>query len=297
MKLAAAKEILRTQKIIPRKSRGQNFLADPAVGRRIVEKLELTGGDAVLEIGPGMGALTSILLEKPCHVLAVEIERAFCDVLNEWYALTGRFEVIHSDILDQEMGSLLEYLRSRCAEGGTVKVLSNLPYCISTPVLTALLHTLSLAGERKPFSRMVLTMQKEVADRITAAPGGKQYGSLSVLTQYHCKVKREFQISPGVFYPSPKVTSAVVSFTPWTQPPALVLDQDLFFSLVRASFSARRKTLRNSMQRFFTSHGLDKAKSETLLKRCSIDGTRRAETLSMSEFARMSNMLSQCGVR
>ena len=281
------KEILRSQKISLRKTRGQNFLADPNMGRKIVDILELSPADAVLEIGPGLAALTDELLHRAKYVLAVEIEKAFCAVLQEWFGDPVRFEVVNEDILNIDFPAVFDHLRAQTGPGGSVKVISNLPYYISTPILTRLLER----GLR--FSKMVLTMQKEVAQRITAAPGGKQYGSLSVFTQFFCKAKLEFKIPGAVFYPPPKVDSAVVSFVPLEQPPVLLLNRGLFFELVRASFSARRKTLRNSLKKFFMKEGMDAVRSETLLENCAIDGRRRAETLSIPEFARMANLLSQ----
>ena len=284
--LADWKDVLHSRKISLRKTRGQNFLADPGIAKRIVDLLCLNSGDVVLEIGPGLGALTGELVQRAAFVMAVEIENAFCDALNEWFGGTGRLEVLPLDVLDVDFPMLLEELQTRCEGAGTLKVVSNLPYYISTPILTRLVQ----AGR---FSGMVLTMQKEVAQRITAVPGGKVYGSLSVFTQYFCRAKIEFKISGGAFFPPPKVDSSVVSFTPWDKPPVLVLDKDLFFQVVRASFSARRKTLRNSLASYLTGLGLDKKRYEALLEQCGIDGRRRAETLTMPEFARLANLCSQ----
>lgn len=287
MKPAVWKEFLRDRNIALRKTRGQNFLTDPGIGRRIVDLLDLSHADAVLEIGPGLAALTEDLLGRAGFVMVVEIEKAFCEALSEWFHDPLHFEVLHEDVLELDLPLIYERLRARARVDGSVKVISNLPYYISTPILTGFLES-SL-----PFSRMVFTMQKEVAERITAPPGGKEYGSLSVFTQFLCKTKLEFKIPGAAFYPPPKVDSAVVSFMPWEKPPVVVSDRALFFALVRASFSARRKTLRNSLKKFLTQHGLDAVRSESLLKECAIDGRRRAETLSLPEFADLANLLSR----
>ncbi len=295
-RLSDWKQILRERNICLRKTRGQNFLSDPNICEKIVAQLDLNPADAVLEIGPGMAALTESLLQKAGFVLAVEIQREFCELLSEWYGMSGparqsisggRFEVLQSDVLKIDIAQTLETLRARAGAGGSVKIVSNLPYYITTPILTRFLE------HADKFSRMVFTMQKEVADRITAGPGGKTYGSLSVFTQFFCEAKTEFKIPPGAFFPSPQVASAVVRFTPRSQPPVLLLDRKLFFALVRASFTQRRKTLRNSLKAFFTRMGLDAVQGEQLLDKCGVDGRRRAETLSMQEFARMANLLSQ----
>lgn len=287
MKLAIVKGVLKAHRISLRKARGQNFLIDPAVASRIVDLLCLTSDDTVLEIGPGLGALTEHLLSRARFVLAVEIEKAFCEELDQCFSGTGRWEVLHGDILDMDPCVLFENLRSQVGEKGTVKMISNLPYCVTTPILTQFLQS-------KPgFSRMVLTMQREVAERITAIPPARQGGSLSIFSQYYCRVKREFKISAGSFYPSPKVESAVVTFVPWEKPPVLLLDEGLFFRVVRASFSARRKTLNNSLKRLFTQLGLSQERAQALLLKCDIEGRRRAETLTLSEFARMANLLAQ----
>ncbi len=270
-----------------RKSRGQNFLIDTATSGRIVDLLQPSQADAVLEIGPGLGALTEDLLGKVKFVLAVEMEKAFCEELEQSFGATGRLEVLQGDVLDMDLTVLAEHLRSQLGEGGTVKVISNLPYSVTTPILTRFFQP------NTGFSRMVFTMQKEVAERIAATPPARQCSSLTILAQYFCKVKKEFLIAPGAFYPSPKVTSAVVSFVPWEKPPVLLLDEALFFGVVRASFSARRKMLSNSLKRFFVQRGLDRDRVQAILQKCGIDGRRRAETLTMSEFARLSNLLVQ----
>lgn len=263
----------------PKKSLGQHFLRDRSVVTRILEAARLHGSDTVMEIGPGSGALTLSLYSMVDHVLAVEKDRDLAERLcMEAKALEAHnIEVLCEDILRMDFACLDRF------STGKIIVLGNLPYNISSPILEL------LTAERRRFSRAVLMFQKEVADRLAAAPGTKAYGALSVLTQYHAKVRILLRVGREAFRPQPKVDSAVVELDFQEPHPKRARDEGLFHSVVRASFAHRRKTLLNTLTARFPRLG--RAQLESALRASGIDPGRRAESLGIDDFISLSASL------
>ena len=266
----------------PVKSLGQNFLTDELVAGRIVEAAELTKEDVVIEVGPGLGALTALICEKAGQVIAVEIDRHLIPRISANMAEHGNFELIHDDILKIPFDELYR----RVAQTGCkrVKVLSNLPYYITTAVMMRFFE------ESPQPDKMVFMMQREVADRLVAKPSTKAYGSLTVLTNYYAQPHRAFYVAPHCFVPQPDVESAVVVLDIRDVPPVPVPDKTFFFGVVRAAFAQRRKTLVNCL----ISAGLipkDRVFAEELFAKAGIDVRARGESLTMSEFATLTDLL------
>lgn len=252
-----------------KKSRlGQNFLYDRSILERIVSSAGLTGNDTVVEIGPGPGTLTRVLAGKAGKVLAVELDERLYEKLKAELAGYMNVELIHGDAL-----------KFPFEEIGHFKVVSNIPYYITTPVIFRLLDA------RKSLSTMTLTVQREVAERIIAPPGGKDYGVLSIMVQYLAKPELKFIIPREAFRPVPKVDSALLHMNIRSKPSVEVRDEKTFFRVVKTSFSQRRKTLSNSLRSF--GEGM-RAK----IAASGIDPGRRPETLSIEEFAKLADFLT-----
>ena len=259
----------------PRKALGQNFLTDHNIINKILRAAQLQPTDAVLEVGPGRGALTELLAAQAGKLVAVEFDRDLAALLRTHFAGQEQVTIHEQDILKVDFAELLG---SR-----TFKVVANLPYNISTPVLFRFLE------ERQRFSRLVVMLQKEVGERLAAAPDCSDYGILTVLFRQWFEVKREFLVAPGCFFPPPKVESVVISLTPLAASRVEVGNQTLFERLVKAAFGMRRKTLWNCLK----NGGIAEPEQlEQLLAACSIDGRRRGETLAIEEFALLSRTLS-----
>ncbi len=262
------------EKIRAKKSMGQNFLVDRNVLARIVEAVNIGAADRVLEIGPGRGALTTLLAKNAAKVLAVELDRQLIPFLAREFAPNDNVEFVQGDILRLD---LVELLMARW--NGTWKVAANLPYNISSQVLFKFLDNPRL------FSLLILMLQKEVGDRLVAAPGCKDYGILSVFCRLHFDISRVLIVKPGSFSPVPKVDSVVLKFIPLPAPRVDVGDEGLFRKVVKAAFSQRRKTLWNCLKS--SDLGMNGDVLHALLAGCGIDGNRRGETLSLDEFARL----------
>ena len=255
------------------KSMGQNFLMDPAVPVRIAESAGLSPSVGVLEIGPGIGALTVELAQRAGHVTAVELDRALLPLLDETLAPYPNTEVISGNILQQD----LKELTSRALPGLAPVVCANLPYNITSPVLSHLI-------EAGCFQRITVMVQREVALRICAAPGSADYGAFSVYVQYHMQPALLFDVPPESFLPAPKVTSSVITMTPYDTRPVSVQDEALFFRVVKAAFGQRRKTLANALHAAFGSR-LSKPELQQILSACSLPGDIRGERLDLAAFA------------
>ena len=253
---------------MPRKL-GQHFLHDTLILRRIVYAADLSAEDTVAEIGPGPGGLTRQLAERVKKVIAVELDEALYRRLRTGLAGYLNVEIIHGDALKFPYGDL-----------GVFKVVSNIPYYITTPLIFRLID----AG--KGLKSMTLTIQKEVAERIVAVPGGKAYGVLSIMVQYYAAPELKFIIPKEAFNPAPRVDSAVVHLRMRQNPPVLLKDEKVFFRVVKTSFSQRRKTLSNSLKSFGQS-------IKDILLQAGIDPGRRPETLSLPEFAKLSDLLAE----
>jgi 16S rRNA (adenine1518-N6/adenine1519-N6)-dimethyltransferase len=254
---------------------GQHFLRDPGVARRIVELIAPTPRDLVLEIGPGQGALTGPLVASGARVLAVEIDAALAARLRERYAGTDRVEILDADARTFDYARLPAL---RPDPTGRVLVAGNLPYSVGKPILMALVEAGPAVDE------MALMLQREVAERIAAPPGTRVYGSLSVLTQVACEVRVAFGVPPGAFVPPPRVDSSVIHLRVRAAPPVAIADAQRFRAVVRAAFAQRRKSLANALA---AGLGLATERARALVAGAGIDPGRRAETLSLAEFARL----------
>lgn len=254
---------------------GQNFLIDGNVADRIVAALDPSPDDGVLEIGPGLGVLTQRLLERVGAVVAVEIDPDLVAVLQQVLGSHPRLTIIRGDARKVDWAPLLAGVRVRKAVG-------NLPYYATTPLVFRLLES------QPPFSTIVLMVQREVAERMAADPGGKDYGALSVNVQYRCRVETILHVPPTAFLPRPEVHSTVVRLTARTEP--LPVPPSRLAEAVRAAFSRRRKTLRNALRSAFPPDAVAAA-----LAAAGIDGERRPETVSVAEFARLAAALPPSG--
>ncbi|NJD37976.1 MAG: 16S rRNA (adenine(1518)-N(6)/adenine(1519)-N(6))-dimethyltransferase RsmA [Geobacter sp.] len=260
----------------PRKALGQNFLTDQNIVRKILAAAALQPSDQVLEVGPGRGALTALLAERVNHLVAVEFDRDLAALLRQQYQNSPTVLIHEQDVLQVDFAALLGE--------GTYKVVANLPYNISTPVLFRFLE------ERHRFSRLVVMLQKEVGERLAAAPDCSDYGVLTVLFRQWFEVRREFLVPPDCFFPAPKVDSVVISLVPLSGSRVVVGDQELFEKVVRAAFAMRRKTLWNCLK----SSGVAEVPAvEAALNETGINGQRRGETLSLDEFAALSRALQK----
>ena len=252
------------------KKLGQNFLIDEHVVNNIVAAAGIQPGDAVLEIGPGIGTLTQGLAEAGANVTAVEIDRRLLEVLSKTLEGYENIRVVHGDILRIDIAETMGVPK--------YKVVANLPYYITTPIIMGLLEA------HMPIDVLVTMVQKEVAQRMVATPGTKDYGSLSVAVQYYTKAEIMFIVKPDSFIPPPSVESAVIRCTVLDKPPVDV-NEKIFFRVVKAAFAQRRKTLLNTLK----TTGVPAETLKTILDAAGIDGTRRGETLSLDEFAALSN--------
>ena len=250
------------------KNLGQNFLVEESVVNRIAKAAELTPEDTVLEIGPGIGTLTQALAMTGASVVSVELDKRLIPVLQETVGAYENVRVVQGDILKI---NILETVQAE-----PFKVCANLPYYITTPIIMHLLE------QKLPLERLVVMVQKEVAERMTASPGGREYGAISVAMQYYTEPKIAFIVKAGSFLPAPKVDSAVLVCKKRSTPPVDVPDENVFFKVVAAAFSVRRKMLTNSLKNM---GGLTGEQVKSWLDRAGIDGKRRAETLSLEEFA------------
>lgn len=283
---ARTKEVLRKYELAAKKSLGQNFLVDLNILNKIVSAAELDETKGALEIGPGIGALTQQLAKRAARVVAVEIDQRMLPVLEETLEPYPNASVLHGDVLKTDLAEVLE---AKFKDLSGVSVVANLPYYITTPIIMKLLE------ERLPLENIVVMIQKEVADRMAAKPGTKDYGSLSVAVQYYCEPQVVTIVPHTVFIPQPNVDSAVIRLKVRQEPPVQVEDEKLYFEVVQASFAQRRKTLSNNLlSRFFTKE--TKPKMEAALQEAGIDPSRRGETLSLQEFAALTTALARAGV-
>lgn len=268
-------------------SLGQNFLVDRNIIEKIIDAAELTENTLVIEIGPGMGALTQVAAEKAGKVIAVEIDRHLIPVLGEVVGHLDNVEIINQDILKTDINELIESEKKNFAtsdhEIDKVVILGNLPYYITTPIIMGILE------RQIEMDTMVIMMQKEVAERIVAEPGGKTYGALSIACQFFCETNYVTTVSRTVFQPQPKVDSAVLRLDKRAELPWEIGagGRKLFFEVVRAGFNRRRKTLLNAL----TALGMDKEDLKSILDGAGVEPNRRAETLSIQEFANVANAI------
>lgn len=268
---------------LPKRSLGQNFLADGGVAQRMIDAMQLSGSEVVVEIGGGRGAMTALLAGAVRRLVVVEIDRALAADLAERFRPFAEVEVITSDVLDLNPSEAFGL-----APGERAVVFGNIPYYASSPIL------IWLAESSRSFERAYLTMQREVAERITAPPGEKSYGSITVRVAYAARSRRLFSIPPSAFRPRPKVVSSYVEFSFYERPPVEVPDEALLFRVVRAAFAQRRKTLRNTLALLPETGG---GRLAALEAAAGIDFGRRGETLSLDEFARLATALAEARCR
>ena len=275
-------EVLQKYGFVFQKRFGQNFLIDTHVLERIIEASEITKDDFVLEIGPGIGTMTQYLAEAAREVTAVEIDDALIpilkDTLKEWDNVT----VLHGDILKTDIRKIAD----EKTQGRPIKVVANLPYYITTPIIMGLFES------HVPVDSITVMVQKEVADRMQTGPGSKDYGALSLAVQYYAEPKIVANVPPNCFMPRPKVGSAVIRLTRHQNPPVTTLDEKLMFRLIRASFNQRRKTLSNSLK---NSQELPYSKEEVeaAITECGLPLNIRGEALTLEQFARLSDTFSK----
>ncbi len=280
------REIIRTHGFHVRKSLGQNFLLDANIIERIVQQANLTEQDLVFEIGPGLGVLTRRLAKDAGKVIAVELDNHLLPILAETLADYPNAEVVHGDALKMDFDRLAEERTEGTfgPQGKGYKLVANLPYYITTPIL------MHLITQGFHLDVLVVMMQREVAERLQALPGTKEYGSLSIAVQYYTIPEIVLKVPKTVFYPAPDVESAVIRLTRRSEPPVQVTSEEGFFRVVRAAFGQRRKTLLNSL----TGSGLaSKEIWQKVLVEANIDPGRRGETLSLEEFATLANTFMQ----
>ncbi|UFJ43399.1 16S rRNA (adenine(1518)-N(6)/adenine(1519)-N(6))-dimethyltransferase RsmA [Brevibacillus humidisoli] len=266
-----------------KKSLGQNFLVDPNILHSIVSAADLSKEKAAVEVGPGIGALTERLCRAAGRVLAIEIDQRLLPILEDSLSPYDNVQVVHGDVLKLDLHRLLAEYLPDCSR---ISVVANLPYYVTSPILMKLLE------ERLPLEHIVVMIQKEVADRIAAQPGSKDYGSLSVAVQFYAEAEVTMTVPANVFIPKPNVDSAVLKLSLRERPAVEVADEKLFFRVVRASFAQRRKTLYNNL--LHNLFGKENREQVTaLLMAVDLDPMRRGETLSLAEFARLTNEIDR----
>ena len=261
---------------------GQNFLIDTRILEGIIDAAHITKDDFVLEIGPGIGTMTQYLCESAREVVAVEIDKNLIPILADTLSAYDNVEVINEDILKVDIKTLAEERN----HGKPIKVVANLPYYITTPIIMGLFES------HVPIDSITIMVQKEVADRMQEGPGSKEYGALSLAVQYYANPKIVLNVPPSCFMPQPKVGSAVIRLERHAQPPVQVENESLMFQLIRASFNQRRKTLANGLNNFQGLH-LDKETIQKCIEELGVPATIRGEALSLEQFAKLSNIVGK----
>ena len=284
---SVTKAVLERHGFTFKKSFGQNFLTDTNILQKIVDTAEIDKNVNVIEIGPGIGALTEFLTENAAEVMAFEIDERLVPILEDTLRDHDNVKVINEDVLKADLQTRVKEFEN---PNLPIKVVANLPYYITTPILMHLIES------KIPFAEFVVMMQKEVADRISAEPNTKAYGSLSIAVQYYMTAKVAFVVPRTVFVPAPNVDSAILKMTRRKQPLVEVKDEDFFFRVSKASFVHRRKTLWNNLTSHFGKSEEVKNKLEQALENAAIKPSIRGEALSISDFARLSDALREAGL-
>ena len=276
-------EVLQKYNFVFQKKFGQNFLIDTHVLDKIIGSAEITKDDVVLEIGPGIGTMTQYLACAAKKVIAVEIDKALIPILEDTLSEYENVRVINHDVLKVDIAKLAEEENG----GKPIKVVANLPYYITTPIIMGLFEN------HVPIKSITVMVQKEVADRMQVGPGTKDYGALSLAVQYYAKPYIVANVPPNCFMPRPKVGSAVIRLERYENPPVTVEDEKLMFRLIQASFNQRRKTLANGLK---NSPGLDYTKEEieAAIEALGRGASIRGEALTLEEFAKLADLLSEC---
>ena len=265
---------------------GQNFLIDTHVLDKIIGAANITKDDFVLEIGPGIGTMTQYLCENARQVVAIEIDKNLIPILEDTLSEYDNVEVINDDVLKVDLEKLAEEKNG----GRPIKVVANLPYYITTPIIMGLFE------KKVPLESITIMVQKEVADRMQVGPGTKDYGALSLAVQYYAKPQIVANVPPNCFIPRPNVGSAVIKLTRYEEPPVKVDDEELMFALIRASFNQRRKTMMNSLSNGLAGickKNFSKEQLQNALTEAGLSLTIRGEALTLEQFANLSNILSR----
>lgn len=279
--LEETKFLIKKYHINANKSLGQNFLIDDDVVDSIVSSANITSNDLVIEIGPGLGTLTANLLEKANKVIAIELDDKMIPILEERFHLYHNFELIHQDVLKVDLKQKIEENKDKVS---AVKIVANLPYYITTPIIMKLLE------ERLPIESITVMIQKEVADRLTATPGKKNTGAITYCVSYYCEAQEVLLVPNTSFIPSPEVNSEVIQLTIRKDPPVIVNDEKFFFKVIHASFMQRRKTLLNGL----SNNGIaSKDVLKKMLNDLQLDENVRGETLTLNQFAKISDYLTR----
>lgn len=281
--LSRTREILGKYGFQFKKSLGQNFLVDLNILKKIVDAAELTPDKGAIEIGPGIGSLTEQIAKVAGKVVAIEIDQRLLPILADTLSPYPHVQVEHGDVLQMD---LREVIQKHFVPGQKISVVANLPYYVTSAILMKLLE------ERLPLENIVVMIQKEVAERIAAAPGSKTYGALSIYSQFYAETEMVVTVPKSVFIPQPNVDSAVLRLKIRNKPPVNVNDEEMFFRVVKVSFAQRRKTIANNLLNGLFGKG-EKEKMLSILQEAGIEPTRRAETLSLEEFARLSNCIGK----
>ncbi|KQU56856.1 16S rRNA (adenine(1518)-N(6)/adenine(1519)-N(6))-dimethyltransferase RsmA [Rossellomorea marisflavi] len=276
------KEILEKHGFSFKKSLGQNFLIDPNILRNITDHAGLSKETAAIEIGPGIGALTEHLARTSGKVVAFEIDQRLIPILEDTLSPYDNVTIVNQDVLEADVASIIE---TELAGYEDIMVVANLPYYVTTPII------LKLLMERLPIRGICVMLQKEVGDRISARPGTKAYGSLSIAIQYYTEAEMVMTVPKSVFMPQPNVDSAVIRLTKRSVPPVQVQDEDFLFTVSRASFAQRRKTILNNLTSQLPQGKEKKDLILEALSKAGVDPTRRGETLSIEEFGNLSDAL------
>ncbi|NQT46369.1 MAG: ribosomal RNA small subunit methyltransferase A [Candidatus Omnitrophica bacterium] len=273
-----AKNLIRRYGIRPRRRLGQNFLIEERTARKLIQLAGINKDDVVLEIGGGFGALTRLLASSAKKVYTVEVDKTLHEAAKELLSDLDNVIYINKDILDVDL--------KKVASGNKFKIVGNLPYRISTPIITHLFES----EDRNLISNIFITIQKELAQRLMAKPGHRDRGAITCFAQYHAQVSSLATVPKGVFFPQPEVTSSFIELKPCQSPSVSPQDEALFFSLIRKTFGHRRKTLLNGLSEDGP-FGLSKCDAREILKAAKIDEKRRPETLSLEEFASLSDQM------
>jgi 16S rRNA (adenine1518-N6/adenine1519-N6)-dimethyltransferase len=263
---SAVRELARRHGVRPRTARGQHFLIEPALARRIVELAGIRTGDRVVEVGAGLGSLTVALAATGAHVLAIEVDAALIPALEEAVAAFGTVEVLHADAMTLAWEAVLP-------EPGSWRMVANLPYNVSVPIV------LRVLDEEPRIERLLIMVQREVGERLAARPGDAQFGAVSLRVAYFTDAKVLRRVARSVFWPQPNVDSVLVSLD--RRPPPVDAERERLFELIRVAFAERRKTMRNALVRF----GLTRERADATLAACGIGPSARAETLGLDAFA------------
>ena len=273
------KFLMKKYQISANKNLGQNFLIDENVIQNIIDSAQINQSDFVIEIGPGLGTLTSQLVEKAGKVIAIELDQKMVKILQERFSLYSNFQLLNEDVLKVDLKTLIEKENTQKCP---VKIVANLPYYITTPIIMKLLE------EKLPIQNITVMVQKEVADRLTAIPGEKNTGAITYCVYYYCEPKQVRLVPNTSFIPEPKVNSEVIQLNIRQNPPVQLKDEIVFFKIVKASFMQRRKTLLNGL----TNAGIiSKERMREILNKMQLPETVRGEDLSIEQFAQIANEL------